>query len=96
MATMSVRSTYALDPETAQIIKRLAVDWGVSQAEVIRRAVRESSTQPKTVALSPAEVIDHYRSQALPRNPQQTRTLIRKLRAERHRDDKRRTQVHHQ
>lgn len=96
MAIMSVRSSYALDPETAQIIKRLAGDWGVSQAEVIRRAVRQSSALSKTIALSPAEVIDHYRSQALSRSPEQTRTLIRKLRAERHQDDKHRTQAHRQ
>ncbi|MGE0718925.1 MAG: hypothetical protein AB7P02_26000 [Alphaproteobacteria bacterium] len=28
MATMSVRATYALDPETTQTIRRLAPDWG--------------------------------------------------------------------
>ena len=36
VATMSIRSTYALDTETSQTIKRLAREWQVSQAEVIR------------------------------------------------------------
>jgi hypothetical protein len=38
MKSMTHRTTFALDQETAKRLKRLAV-WQVSQAEVVRRAV---------------------------------------------------------
>ncbi|HMV43890.1 MAG TPA: hypothetical protein PLS71_03025 [Leptospiraceae bacterium] len=37
---MNIRSTYAFDEETIQIIKSFSKEWKVSQAEVIRRSVR--------------------------------------------------------
>lgn len=36
MGTISVRSTYTLDTETAQLIRQLAASWGVSQAVALR------------------------------------------------------------
>ena len=39
MKTMSHRTTFALDKDTAGRLKRLAGVWHVSQAEVVRRAV---------------------------------------------------------
>jgi hypothetical protein len=39
MAKMSVRATFALDPETADALDRLARRWGVSKSEALRRAV---------------------------------------------------------
>jgi hypothetical protein len=39
MATMTVRSTFALDPSTESSIQRLAQLWNVSKAEVVRRSV---------------------------------------------------------
>jgi predicted DNA-binding protein len=35
-----IKSTYALDQETGQRLEELARGWGVSKAEVLRRAVR--------------------------------------------------------
>ncbi|MGH8540364.1 MAG: hypothetical protein ACRETW_07665 [Stenotrophobium sp.] len=91
MAIMSVRSTYALDTETAQSVKRLARTWGVSQAEVIRRSVRQATSGPAGQdALSPTDVIAHYRAQPLPRSREKTMRAIRDLRAQRHADDDRR------
>jgi hypothetical protein len=94
MATMSVRSTYALDPETAELISRLAVNWGVSRAEVIRRSVRIAAEQQDAATLTPAEVMQYYRHQAPPRNWPETRRLIEQLRAERHEEDVQRTAWH--
>lgn len=48
MAQMSVRSTYALDPETVGNIARLAGRWNVSKSEALRRAVREATLKPET------------------------------------------------
>lgn len=39
MAKMTVRSTFSLDPETADSLDRLARRWGTSKSEVLRRAV---------------------------------------------------------
>lgn len=86
MAKMSVRSTYALDEQTARRIRHLARVWGVSQAEVIRRSVALAAAQHEA-APSPAEVVAHYQRQPLPRTRAQTRRLIASLRAARHADD---------
>lgn len=91
MAQMSIRSTYALDEQTAQRIKRLARAWGVSQAEVIRRSVQRASAQEAEAVLSPAEVVAHYANRPLPRTKAQTRRLIESMRALRHADDRHRT-----
>lgn len=90
MARMTVRSTYTLDPPTAQSIKRLARSWGVSQAEVIRRSVRLAAEQQTTPQLSPADVVTHYTEHPLPRGREATRRLIESMRSMRHEDDERR------
>jgi Arc/MetJ-type ribon-helix-helix transcriptional regulator len=87
---MSIRSTYALDPQTAQNIKRLAGTWGVSQSEVIRRSVRLAAKQETAPALSPADVVAYYVEQPLPRNRSETQRLIKSMRKLRHEDDMRR------
>ena len=91
MATMTNRSTYALDARTAQNIKRLARSWGVSQAEVIRRSVRLAAEQKPMATLSPADVVAHYASKPLPRNRAQTQRVIESMRVLRHGDDTRRS-----
>ena len=44
MPKMTVRSTFALDPETAQALDRLADRWSVSKSEALRRAVNAAAT----------------------------------------------------
>jgi len=46
MATMTHRSTFALDEATTQRIRNLSTLWQVSQAEVIRRAVAQADAPP--------------------------------------------------
>jgi predicted DNA-binding protein len=46
MATMSYRTTFALDRETIRRLKGLAARWGVSQAEVVRRAIAQAERDP--------------------------------------------------
>lgn len=41
---MSVRATFALDPETAESLDRLAQRWGVSKSEALRRSVAAAAT----------------------------------------------------
>lgn len=91
MTLMNIRATYALDLETSRMIKQLAQQWNVSQAEVIRRTIRQAATGTQGALLSPANVIEHYRNQELPRTCEQTATLVRALRDQRHADDSRRS-----
>ncbi len=54
MAIMTHRTTFALDRATAERIRSLAAQWGVSQAEVIRRVIAvaaESETPDPVEAL---------------------------------------------
>lgn len=55
MATMTHRTTFALDEETAKRLKRLSKEWKVSQAEVVRRAVQEAERLPEPDAAARAE-----------------------------------------
>jgi Arc/MetJ-type ribon-helix-helix transcriptional regulator len=43
MAKMTVRSTYALDPESVRRLERISRRWGVSKSEALRRAIRRLS-----------------------------------------------------
>lgn len=91
MASMSIRSTYALDEQSIRNIKRLARAWGVSQAEVIRRAVRLAADQETSTAPTPQDVVAYYAHHPLPRDSETTRRLIESVRTQRHEDDVRRS-----
>ena len=39
MAKMTIRATFALDPETVHALGRLAERWAMSKSEVLRRIV---------------------------------------------------------
>ena len=54
MATMTHRTTFALDEGTTTRIKSLSQLWNVSQAEVVRRAVSQAeiaASRPDPVAM---------------------------------------------
>lgn len=42
MPKMNKRTTFALDEETIQRLKKLAALWQVSQAEAVRRALKQA------------------------------------------------------
>ena len=46
MATMYIRSTFALDEPTVRGLAQLAHKWGVSKSEALRRAVARAQEQP--------------------------------------------------
>ncbi len=48
MATMTHRTSFALDKATAERIKRLATRWNVSQAEVVRRSLEKTEQAEST------------------------------------------------
>lgn len=55
MATLTIRSTYALDRETVERLESLARQWNVSKSEALRRAIRaadlRSSAESRLTAL---------------------------------------------
>ncbi len=57
MNSMIHRTTFALDRETVNRMKRLAALWQVSQAEVVRRAVAGAAAAVKSVRPDPAEAL---------------------------------------
>ena len=57
MATMTHRTTFALDAETIRRLKRLAARWDVSQAEVVRRAIAQAETQPQSHRSDPVSML---------------------------------------
>jgi predicted transcriptional regulator len=44
MATMTIRATYALDPQTVRTLDQLARKWDVSKSEALRRAIRAAGS----------------------------------------------------
>ncbi len=40
---MTIRTTFALDPETVESLERLAAQWGVSKSEALRRSVASAA-----------------------------------------------------
>ena len=57
MPTMTHRTTFALDKATAQRLKRLAVRWQVSQAEVVRRSVEQAEKAAAPERPDPAAML---------------------------------------
>jgi len=45
MASITIRSTYALDEETVQRLANLARRWNVSKSEALRKAIRAADTE---------------------------------------------------
>ncbi|MFU8821417.1 MAG: ribbon-helix-helix protein, CopG family [Gammaproteobacteria bacterium] len=45
MATLTIKSTYSLDPQTVRDLERLALKYGTSKSDVLRRAVRSLAAQ---------------------------------------------------
>lgn len=54
---MTHRTTFALDEATAQRLKRLAVRWDVSQAEVVRRAVEQTENHSGAQSADPSALL---------------------------------------
>jgi hypothetical protein len=60
MPTMTHRTSFALDEITARRLKRLAARWGVSQAEVVRRAVEQAEKSGEPAKPDPISLLKAY------------------------------------
>jgi hypothetical protein len=57
MPMVTHRTTFALNEATAQCLKRLAVRWDVSQAEVVRRSVAQAENYKPAETPDPAAML---------------------------------------
>ena len=57
MATMTHRTTFALDAATARRLRHLAKLWKVSQAEVVRRSVERSEQTAQAAKSDPVSLL---------------------------------------
>jgi predicted transcriptional regulator len=72
MATMTIRTTVAFNPASAARLERLAMRWGVSKSETLRRALEKAEQEapdegiqpPDFSGMAPLEILDW-----LARNP---------------------------
>jgi len=57
MATMTHRTTFALDETTARRLKRLSAKWQVSQAEVVRRSLEQAESADESAQADPEALL---------------------------------------
>ncbi len=80
MALMTHRTTFALDRATADRIRSLAAQWGVSQAEVIRRVIAEAAEPEKPDPVATLDAL-HAAGHGLP--PEQAAAYLSDVRRDR-------------
>jgi len=83
MVKITVRSTYALVPETVASLVRLARRWRVSKSEALRRIVNTASVIEEVDATSDALAALGELQELLGLDEQQAEAWIREIRAER-------------
>ena len=83
MARMTVRSTFALDVETADSLGRLAQLWQVSKSEALRRAVQAAATVEAADAGSDALRALTQLQDRLSLDTNKAREWVRQIRAQR-------------
>jgi hypothetical protein len=64
MATMTHRTTFALDIDTMRRLKKLSLRWQVSQAEVVRRALSQAESVPDAQPLDALARLKSYHAEA--------------------------------
>ena len=62
MATMTIRSTYALDIETVRKLERLARQWGVSKSEALRRSIQSAVAANADEVTEKLRALDEYQA----------------------------------
>ncbi len=63
VATMTHRTTFALDEATAKRLKRLSKKWQVSQAEVVRRSLEQSEAAETASKVDPVHLLQELHAQ---------------------------------
>jgi len=82
MAILTVKSTYALDPETVRTLEEMARRWGVSKSEALRRAIRAAAKQAPCEESDAIKALDELQ-QSLALSPTKVRDWASRVKAER-------------
>lgn len=83
MAKMTIRTTFALDPETVTALDHLAQRWSVSKSEVVRRIVHTAAVIEEADAASDAMAALEELQERLALTEEQADAWIQEIRAER-------------
>ncbi len=83
MATMTHRTTFALDEKTAQRLKRLSARWQVSQAEVVRRSLEQAEQAENSAKQNPVELLEQLHAQGAGLTREDAATYVAKVREDR-------------
>src|SRR3989442_13714746 len=79
MAMTTIRSTYALDVETMQVLKRIAHKWKLSKSEALRRAIRAAERRKPRAPNNALRALDRLQ-RPLRLNPAKTQASARQAR----------------
>jgi len=81
MAKKTIRSTFALDPETVAALDRLAEKWGVSKSETLRRVIAVAARVEEVDASADAVAALEALQERLSLTPEKTEAWVRETRA---------------
>lgn len=81
MAKKTVRSTFALDPETVASLDRLAERWEVSKSEALRRIIEAAARIEEVDAAADAMAALEELQDRLALTPEKTEAWLRETRA---------------
>jgi hypothetical protein len=76
MATMTHRTTFALDQETMEKLRKLSSHWKVSLAEAVRRAVAQAESQEKAQRPNPVEMLQQLHDSGQSLDPKKAKTYL--------------------
>lgn len=79
MAKITIRSTFALDPETVEALDGLAAAWDVSKSEALRRIVQTAALIEETDAASHALAAFEELQERLALTPEKTEAWLREV-----------------
>jgi predicted transcriptional regulator len=89
MASISIKSTYSLDPDTVRTLDEIARRWKVSKSEVLRRAIRAVADRAPEQSHDALQALDDLQK-SLGTTAATTRAWIQAARAERRASSRRR------
>jgi len=81
MAKNTVRSTFALDPETVAALDRLAAKWGMSKSATLRRIIEAAVRVEEVDAAADAVAALEELQNRLALTPEKTEAWLRETRA---------------
>jgi Ribbon-helix-helix protein, copG family len=76
MATMTHRTTFALDDDTIRRLKKLSLRWKVSLAEVVRRAVAQAEAQAPEDKPNPVNLLRQLHDSGQSLDPETAETYL--------------------